>query len=268
LDEVTKNDSKAWSTAPTGISSINGKNNGINNKISEFHDPLDDLYLKGKITRYWPDLPSNVQLDADPVLLSKNEVNGLSKSIREDLLGTDHPVLNQAASYFFGSADGGKKVRPMMVMLLSRALADTLGGGSSRPQQQGGEDDSDSLFTRPLPWQRSDLPAAQRRLAEISEMIHTASLFHDDVIDGADIRRGMASVHTVFGNKMAILAGDYLLARASSEDPESRKCQQQQTCRQPRVSREAQLLSNEMLSIILVFHASASMSSRGRFAKV
>jgi geranylgeranyl pyrophosphate synthase len=46
-------------------------------------------------------------------------------------------------------------------------------------------------------------------------MIHTASLFHDDVIDGADTRRGAPAVHTVFGNKMAILAGDYLLARAS-----------------------------------------------------
>jgi geranylgeranyl pyrophosphate synthase len=40
-------------------------------------------------------------------------------------------------------------------------------------------------------------------------------LFHDDVIDGADTRRGKATVHMVFGNKMAILAGDYLLARAS-----------------------------------------------------
>jgi len=63
--------------------------------------------------------------------------------------------------------------------------------------------------------QRPDLYQAQRRLAEISEMIHTASLFHDDVIDGADTRRGSPTVHKVFGNKMAILAGDYLLARAS-----------------------------------------------------
>jgi geranylgeranyl pyrophosphate synthase len=46
-------------------------------------------------------------------------------------------------------------------------------------------------------------------------MIHTASLFHDDVIDGSDTRRNVPAVHKVFGNKMAILAGDYLLARAS-----------------------------------------------------
>ena len=46
-------------------------------------------------------------------------------------------------------------------------------------------------------------------------MIHTASLLHDDVIDMADTRRGMKSVNFVFGNKLAILAGDFLLARAS-----------------------------------------------------
>ncbi len=47
------------------------------------------------------------------------------------------------------------------------------------------------------------------------EMIHTASLLHDDVIDVADTRRGVRSVNFVFGNKLAILAGDFLLARAS-----------------------------------------------------
>ena len=57
--------------------------------------------------------------------------------------------------------------------------------------------------------------ACQRRLAEITEMIHTASLFHDDVIDKADTRRGVPSANRAFGNKLAILAGDFLLARAS-----------------------------------------------------
>lgn len=48
-----------------------------------------------------------------------------------------------------------------------------------------------------------------------SEMIHTASLLHDDVIDEADTRRGVPSVNKVFGAKLAILAGDFLLARSS-----------------------------------------------------
>merc|ERR1711871_1825478 len=57
--------------------------------------------------------------------------------------------------------------------------------------------------------------AKQVRLAEITEMIHTASLLHDDVIDMADTRRGVGSVNRMFGNKLAVLAGDFLLARAS-----------------------------------------------------
>ena len=48
-----------------------------------------------------------------------------------------------------------------------------------------------------------------------SEMIHTASLLHDDVIDMSDQRRGVASVNSSFGNKLAVLAGDFLLARSS-----------------------------------------------------
>ena len=57
----------------------------------------------------------------------------------------------------------------------------------------------------PLPEQMHE--ALQLRLAEITEMIHAASLFHDDVIDEADTRRGVPSVNKVFGNKLAILAG-------------------------------------------------------------
>jgi hexaprenyl-diphosphate synthase len=55
----------------------------------------------------------------------------------------------------------------------------------------------------------------QRRLAEITEMIHVASLLHDDVIDTAESRRGSPSAPAAFGNKLSILGGDFLLARAS-----------------------------------------------------
>ena len=46
-------------------------------------------------------------------------------------------------------------------------------------------------------------------------MIHVASLLHDDVIDDAETRRGLRSLNAFLGNKLAILAGDFLLARAS-----------------------------------------------------
>ena len=61
----------------------------------------------------------------------------------------------------------------------------------------------------------SDILPSQRRLAEITELIHTASLMHDDVIDHSQARRSAPSANIEFGNKMAVLAGDFLLGRAS-----------------------------------------------------
>jgi hexaprenyl-diphosphate synthase len=56
----------------------------------------------------------------------------------------------------------------------------------------------------------------QLRLAQIVEMIHVASLLHDDVIDKSPLRRGAPSAPATFGNKLTILAGDFLLGRASA----------------------------------------------------
>ncbi|CAE6416745.1 unnamed protein product [Rhizoctonia solani] len=67
----------------------------------------------------------------------------------------------------------------------------------------------------PLPTTTPVLPT-QRRLAQITEMIHVASLLHDDVIDKADTRRSRPSAPAKFGNKLSILGGDFLLARASA----------------------------------------------------
>ncbi|MEW6586486.1 MAG: polyprenyl synthetase family protein [Nitrospirota bacterium] len=51
-------------------------------------------------------------------------------------------------------------------------------------------------------------------LAGVVESIHTASLLHDDVIDGADIRRGKAPAHALWGNQVVILVGDFLYSNA------------------------------------------------------
>ncbi|KAF9490735.1 terpenoid synthase [Pleurotus eryngii] len=56
----------------------------------------------------------------------------------------------------------------------------------------------------------------QLRLAQIVEMIHVASLLHDDVIDKSPLRRGAASAPSAFGNKLTVLGGDFLLGRAST----------------------------------------------------
>ncbi len=134
--------------------------------------------------------------DVDPFELIQGDLAKLSKNIK-DLLGSDHPVLATVARYFFDQ-DGGKKMRPALVLLMARAAA-----AHEPPQAPAGG------AAPPVSY------AAQIRLAEITEMIHTASLLHDDVIDVSDTRRGMKSVNQMFGNKLAILAGDFLLARAS-----------------------------------------------------
>merc|ERR1719162_755518 len=61
----------------------------------------------------------------------------------------------------------------------------------------------------------SEVWRRQGQLGQVVEMIHVASLIHDDVLDEADTRRGGESVHKLYSNKVAVLAGDYLLARAS-----------------------------------------------------
>ena len=144
----------------------------------------------------------------------------------------DHPMLSTVARYFF-DWDGGKKVRPALVLLMAHAvnqhMASTAGGryihaGTFMPSPSEVIAASNAVtagMPALLPGAlRTPLPAQvvlplQRRLAEITELIHTASLLHDDVIDGADTRRGVGSVNKMFGNKLAVLSGDFLLARAS-----------------------------------------------------
>ena len=77
---------------------------------------------------------------------------------------------------------GGKRLRPLLVLLASRAFGYT------------GEQ--------------------HVRAAAIIEFIHTATLLHDDVVDGSDRRRGRDTANTVFGNQASVLVGDFLYSRA------------------------------------------------------
>lgn len=124
---------------------------------------------------------------ADPFAMVADELTPFSDNIRE-LVATENPVLSTAASHFFEKRHG-KRFRPTIVALLARAL----------PAKETG--------ARPK----------QRRLGQVTEMIHVASLIHDDVLDDADTRRGGDAIHKMYSNKVAVLAGDYLLARASVE---------------------------------------------------
>ncbi|OCR00753.1 solanesyl diphosphate synthase [Oscillatoriales cyanobacterium USR001] len=107
----------------------------------------------------------------------------LTENLKQ-LVGARHPILYAAAEHLFGAK--GKRVRPAIVLLISR---------TTMPNEE--------------------ISPKHRRLAEITEMIHTASLVHDDVVDDSDVRRGIPTVHSYFGNRVAVLAGDFLFAQSS-----------------------------------------------------
>ncbi|GAA96892.1 uncharacterized protein L969DRAFT_94850 [Mixia osmundae IAM 14324] len=169
----------------------------------------------------------------DPLKLVGHELGSLRSSIKQ-LLGSGHPALDTIAKYYFQAE--GKHVRPLIVLLMSQAMnglspvyeerrqtaistAHSPGGaqGINEPLSPSdilndyNPDESESI---PSATHGAILPT-QRRLAEITEMIHVASLLHDDVIDEANMRRNAPSAPSLFGNKLSILAGDFLLARAS-----------------------------------------------------
>lgn len=143
----------------------------------------------------------------DAFKLVEKDLSSLSAGIRQ-LLGSNHPVLESCAKYFF-EMDGGKKIRPAMVLAVSYAL------NAQRKIDERDIHDGDSKELNEVDNSKLCSTPSQIRLAEITEMIHTASLFHDDVIDKATTRRNVSSVNQVFGNKLAILGGDFLLSRAS-----------------------------------------------------
>jgi octaprenyl-diphosphate synthase len=95
-------------------------------------------------------------------------------------LRTDDPFIGELVAHVLGAK--GKLIRPALALLSSSAC--------------GGADEQ--RF-----W-----------LAGTVELIHIASLIHDDIIDAADLRRGISTVNTLWGNQVAVLLGDYLFATA------------------------------------------------------
>ena len=93
--------------------------------------------------------------------------------------GGAQPMVRDVATYVLGS--GGKRLRPALVLLVSRMLG------------YKGERDV--------------------RYAAVVEMIHTATLIHDDIIDGSDLRRGNPTANNTWGNQTSVLVGDWLYTR-------------------------------------------------------
>lgn len=100
---------------------------------------------------------------------------------RKDL-ESDVPLIRKVGEYVLSS--GGKRVRPALLLLAARLSGYT--GDKAVP------------------------------LASVVEFIHTATLLHDDVVDSATLRRGIASANTLWGNEASVLIGDFLFSKSFS----------------------------------------------------
>lgn len=106
------------------------------------------------------------------------ELDGFESTFR-DLMKSKVPLLDWVTRYIVRRK--GKQIRPMLVYLAARCYGEC------------GE--------------------RTRRAAALVELLHTATLVHDDVVDGAPVRRGFWSINALWKNKIAVLIGDYLLSR-------------------------------------------------------
>ncbi|KAL8438797.1 hypothetical protein Efla_003834 [Eimeria flavescens] len=171
-----------------------------------FEDELPDhVYLGKSVLRMQGTAEEAEQLAAavDRQLEAAAQGRVISAVSREELKDLDwsllaavqavSPEVSAVASYLLEAPC--KRFRPLLLLLLHRALllSATRGEGD-------GEGD----------------PAMPLVMVQVAELIHTASLLHDDVLDEAATRRGRPAAHSVFGNKKAILGGDFVLARANS----------------------------------------------------
>lgn len=111
--------------------------------------------------------------------LAQSDLDATDKFIRTELT-SDIPLINELVEYILQC--GGKRIRPLLVLLSTRAFC-------NKNQQH------------------IDLAAA-------IELIHTATLLHDDVVDNSSLRRGHHTAHTIWGNEASVLVGDFLYSRA------------------------------------------------------
>jgi heptaprenyl diphosphate synthase len=139
--------------------------------------------MKGPGEPLRPPAPSEL---ADDLPSLPDDLARIDQALR-DSVRTPDPFLAEVATHLIGA--GGKRLRPTLTLCASYATA----SGAAAPG-------SDDAVTG----------------AVACELVHLGSLYHDDVIDEAETRRGVPSVNARWSNIVAILAGDFLLARASS----------------------------------------------------
>ncbi|MDR0837790.1 MAG: polyprenyl synthetase family protein [Propionibacteriaceae bacterium] len=127
-----------------------------------------------------------------------NEVRAILARVEtrlQDEVASSLPFLDIAAKHIICA--GGKRFRPLLVTLCG--LLGDANADATRAKVRPHSDSRERLIDAAL----------------VVELTHVASLYHDDVMDDADVRRGVPSANARFGNSVAILVGDYLFAHAS-----------------------------------------------------
>jgi octaprenyl-diphosphate synthase len=131
--------------------------------------------MTATIHRLTPRTPS-----LDPLIaLVAAEMNQVNAVIL-DRMQSDIPLIPELAGHLI--AGGGKRMRPMLTLASARLL---------------------------------DYPGTRHhKLSAAVEFIHTATLLHDDVVDGSDLRRGRRTANIIWGNPASVLVGDFLFSRS------------------------------------------------------
>jgi octaprenyl-diphosphate synthase len=132
-------------------------------------------------------------LDGEPLTLDRpvpTTLDDIRVPVEDDLeafrsyfreaMRSDHMLLDKITQYVLWQK--GKRIRPLLVLLSAQAC----GGAATDPTH---------------------------RAAALVELLHTATLVHDDVVDDAEERRGVFSINALWKNKIAVLMGDFLLSR-------------------------------------------------------
>lgn len=136
--------------------------------------------------------PGTVHLK-DAFQLAQGSLSSMIGDIHAELevgLELQASQLGEVARYYFDGS--GKAVRPVIAVCLGMAALKTTGAATN-----------------------PEVEAKQRQVALVSEMIHTASLLHDDILDRALTRRGKPSVNSNWDARKSTFAGDYILAVGS-----------------------------------------------------
>jgi octaprenyl-diphosphate synthase len=115
----------------------------------------------------------------DVMALAHDDMEQVNKHLLQQL-NSEVILINQIAAYIINN--GGKRLRPVLMVLIARAL-----------NYEGDQ---------------------HINLAAVIELIHTATLLHDDVVDESEMRRGEKTSHEIWGNSASVLVGDFLYSKS------------------------------------------------------